>query len=85
MPGHLSIIDLTASDPPTPAQPAPPATVPIDVLLHGAINSAREHRIRHVLQTICEKSPEASKIAEDLLLVSADKVKAEIVEKDYNR
>ena len=84
MPAQISVVDLTASDPPAPAVSTSPATVPIDALLHGIISSASENRLRDVLHTICEKSQEALKIAQDLLLVSADKVRTEIVEKGYN-
>lgn len=84
MPAHVSVIDLTESD--QPAQPVVPLApaVAIDQLLRDTIEDAHEARVRHALQTVCETSPEASKIVQELLLVPADKVKARVVCKDYN-
>lgn len=84
MPPQISIVDLTASDPPTPAMSTPHPTMPINVLLRNTINRTGKYRLRVVLLTICAKSQEASKIAEDLFLVFAENVKNKVVEKDNN-
>ena len=73
-PGPTPYVDLTASSPPRPV-----ATV-----LHDAINTAHESRIRLALRNACDISGEVSRVVQEMLLVPEEKVKYRIVEKDLN-
>ena len=40
--------------------------------------------MRHILQTVCKASLEASKVVQDCLPVSEDKVRTTLVQREYN-
>ena len=73
-PGPTAYVDLTASSPPRA----------VKTVLHDAINTAHESRIRLALRNACDISEQASKLVQEMLLVPEEKVKYRIVEKDLD-
>lgn len=78
------VIGLATSDPPTPAVTASPDTVAINLVIRDVVRSADNARVRHVLLTVCSASSEASRVVQDLLLVTPDKVGTKAMQKDYD-
>ncbi|KAG6999604.1 hypothetical protein G7Y79_00033g067920 [Physcia stellaris] len=73
-PGPTPYVDLTASSPPRP----------VKTVLHDAISTAPESRIRLALRNACDISGEVSRVVQEMLLVPEEKVKYRIVEKDLD-
>lgn len=67
-----TIVDLTASSPAATSESEEP---PVKVVLKTAIVNAQPERVRATLQQICNASPEAFQIAQNLLLVPEEHVK----------
>lgn len=67
-----TIVDLTAS---SPVATSESEETPVKVSLKTAIVNAQPERVRATLQEICNASPEAFQIAQNLLLVPEEHVK----------
>lgn len=73
-PGPTPYVDLTASSPPRP----------VNTVLHDAINTAHESRIRLALRNACDISGEVARVVQEMLLVPEARVTYQEVEQDIN-
>lgn len=73
-----TIVDLTES---SPIAPVKPASMPLDTVLIDAINDAQPSRLAIALQLICRNSVDASRIAQEILLVPEEKAVRKIVDR----
>lgn len=73
-----TIVDLTAS---SPAATQLSEELPIKNVLIATITDAEPERLRATLQEICNSSPEAFRIAKNLLLVPEEQVKYKTIDR----